>query len=703
MKKILILVIVVGLFYGCASREESIIESYKELYNNGTKTVRTLDGTVSVNLKNFFSLSKEEQLEKIKETEKDLARYEKEIWGKRGIEYNESASDEEKSRQITLQILEQGTKNMPPKIRERILNAKREQYGIGKKDNSIEKIKKLLRSIIPDYEKIKYELKVNSLALSLYSDVIGESFDEVEEASNESIIKIEKIIKKKNFDINQITSYSNKETLIFNAIKKGNLQLVKILVENGAKLNLQNKGNTFYPKYYRYIDDYTSTIDLTPIVLASTMGYKHIVDYLIDQDVNLTIGEPLITHIVRFNDLKLIDKCLKKGLNINSINWLGNTPLIVAIGSNAKLKTIKYLIDKGANIYATPNHYYYTKFFSHGLYYYPNILSLAKGKNSNDVYDFLKSIYNPILAQKSKQFNKNPNLLNNERSKILQKIDNQQGSTCISKIDISNDEKLIAFIDYFQVVRVFNFINGELIKKFKGKAYGKIFKFIDNQKIVIASNKNIFIWDFKNAKVIKNFSEQSIDNDIPIKDIKITPNKRNILVLKTSGNINIWNIKKGKVIKVIEKNAIALAVLDNNRIVYGAKDNSINLLNINTEQITKLGKNKKSIEKIYKRSNYILVENSSEYLQIFNIDTMKEQTGFKIPYTIDNISVINNKIVFSGVIDRSERLYIWDLSTSKKIDILGYHRSNINDLILLPKSKRILSVDCTQMKVWNLQ
>jgi len=624
MKKILILLIVVGLFYGCASREERAIESYKELYNNGTKTVRTLDGTVSVNLENFFSLSKEEQLEKIKETEKDLARYEKYIWGKRGIEYNESASDEEKSRQITLQILEQGTKNMPPEIRERILNAKRKQYGMKKKDKS--------KNII-----------------SLIND--------------EDIDGVNKILKN-GFNVNKIIDTFYKHTIIFYAINTKNVELVKMIVENGAKLNIKNKNHD------------------TPLVYASKLENRNIVNYLITQNIDYSVQENLLQEILVFNDSKLIDKCLAEGLSINSENELGNTPLIMAVYDRANLKTIKYLIKKGANLDAISDRN-------------KNILEVAKINNREEIYNYLKNIYKPS--------NKNPNLLKNERSKILQKIDNQQGSTCISEIDISNDEKLIAFIDYFKVVRVFNFRNGELIKKFKGKTYGKIFKFIDNQKIVIASNKNIFIWDFNNAKVIKSFSEQSIEDDIHIKDIKITPDKRNILVLKTSGNINIWNIKKGKVIKVIEKNAIALAVLDNNRIVYGAKDNSINLLNINTEQITKLGKNKKSIRKIYKEGNYILVENSSEYLQIFNIDTMKEQTGFKIPYTIDNISVINNKIVFSGVIDRSERLYIWDLSTSKRIDILGYHRYNINDLILLPKSKRILSVDCNKMKVWNLQ
>jgi len=69
MKKILVLVILIGVFYGCASREEprknismlENIESYEESYRSG-KIKQLLDPNhkVLVDLEKFFALSKEE-------------------------------------------------------------------------------------------------------------------------------------------------------------------------------------------------------------------------------------------------------------------------------------------------------------------------------------------------------------------------------------------------------------------------------------------------------------------------------------------------------------------------------------------------------------------------------------------------------------------------------------------------------------------
>ena len=105
--------------------------------------------------------------------------------------------------------------------------------------------------------------------------------------SEKNIIEIENIIKKKDYDINNIIYLKTKETLIFNAIKKGNLKLVKILVKNGASLNIKNNPNMPYKTLYRVSDirkikyiGYKKISDVTPLELASKMQYHHIVEYL---------------------------------------------------------------------------------------------------------------------------------------------------------------------------------------------------------------------------------------------------------------------------------------------------------------------------------------------------------------------------------------------------------------------------------------
>ena len=681
MKKILVLVILIGVFYGCASREERAIENYRELYNNGSKTVRTLDGTVSVNLEDFFSLSKEEQLQKIRETEKDLEKHNKEFWGKRGIEYDENASDEEKSRQITMQTLELATRGMPPEIRERILNAKRKQYGIEKKDKS-----KDIISLIKD----------------------------------EDIDGVKKMLKN-GFDVNKIVDTYYKSTIIYNAIYMKNLELVKIIVQHGAKLNIK-----------------TRTYD-TPLLYACKSKNKHIVEYLINQNIDFSMQENLLQEIVVFNDFKLIDKCLAKGLDINSKNRLGNTPLLMAVYDRANLKTIKYLIKKGADINAISSDN-------------KNILEVAKINNRKKIYNYLKKIYKP---------RKNSNLLNNEQSKILQKIHSQHNTLAIDKIDISKDEKLFVSSDYSGVIRVFNLENGKLIKKFAKDNKKIIFlKLIDNnKKLIVSSNTEIKIFDLNSGKILNRFNELSIDGDIEedkrkeefdktygknnknrhiydaitnlfndelglvdygIRSVDITPNNSNLVVLKTNGNINIWNIEKGKILKVIEdKKVISLAVIDNNRIIYSDNNNSIKVLYIDTEHTVNWVENGNAkTYDIYKRGSYIFVDNNSFYLRVLNIDEKKEVTGFLKPQEdkgffnlrlIRDIAITDDKKVLIGTLNG--RIYKGDiLSTPKKrnkipyhdINIIGYHNTGIKKLIILPKTKNLLSVDANEIKLWKL-
>jgi len=181
-------------------------------------------------------------------------------------------------------------------------------------ENSHEKkLMELLIYIIPDNEKMKYKLKENRILLLEYSPIISKkekeklyknlyndknikmakkvnnyehitkeendflkesimkyrndlallvqnkSFSDIEKMSNHSLEMIQKIIDDKNYDF--------PKNLIFYAIQKGNLKLVKLLVENKkTDLNITMKGS-----------------NITPIQYASNLNFEHIVNYLKQQ------------------------------------------------------------------------------------------------------------------------------------------------------------------------------------------------------------------------------------------------------------------------------------------------------------------------------------------------------------------------------------------------------------------------------------
>jgi len=179
-------------------------------------------------------------------------------------------------------------------------------------NNYEKKLMELFIYVIPDDEKMKYRLKENRMLLLQYSPIISKkekeelyknlynkrnikiakkinnnehitieennflkesimkykndllflvlnkSFSDIEKMSNHSLKMIQQIINDKN--------YNFPKELIFYAIQKDNLELVKLLVENKkTDLNITMR---------------MKEADVTPIQYAYKLNYKHIVDYL---------------------------------------------------------------------------------------------------------------------------------------------------------------------------------------------------------------------------------------------------------------------------------------------------------------------------------------------------------------------------------------------------------------------------------------
>jgi ankyrin repeat protein len=120
------------------------------------------------------------------------------------------------------------------------------------------------------------------------------------------------------------------------AAERGNLGIVKLLIEKGVGIN-------------SYDDDY---FWVHPVVKAIASRHIHIYQYLIPlitrhRDILNTIA---MQEVARQGDVETLSFLVDTGININAVDHLwGSTPLMVAVGAN-KSTIVNYLIDIGANI-----------------------------------------------------------------------------------------------------------------------------------------------------------------------------------------------------------------------------------------------------------------------------------------------------------------------------------------------------------------
>ncbi|MFC0180203.1 ankyrin repeat domain-containing protein [Thorsellia kenyensis] len=128
----------------------------------------------------------------------------------------------------------------------------------------------------------------------------------------------------------------------FDAVKRGDLETVKKMVEQGQDIEVKDE----------------ASLGQTALGWAAFIGYEDMVKYLVESGANL-----FATDIA---DVKNVLKSAILGKNINVVNYLypmlkdkidineqeadGETMLIVA-ASNDRLDIVKFLIDEGADIH----------------------------------------------------------------------------------------------------------------------------------------------------------------------------------------------------------------------------------------------------------------------------------------------------------------------------------------------------------------
>jgi ankyrin repeat protein len=132
----------------------------------------------------------------------------------------------------------------------------------------------------------------------------------------------------------------------------GNIETVKILVENGLDINTKLEG------------------EFSLLETAKGFSNYEICEYLVangaDVNVNCNFGNNLLTNITTFPllitkkekaYLKIVKLLVDSGCNINHVNYAGFTPIIRAV-KNLDYELCKYLIENGADVnYKHPDYY----------------------------------------------------------------------------------------------------------------------------------------------------------------------------------------------------------------------------------------------------------------------------------------------------------------------------------------------------------
>ena len=132
-------------------------------------------------------------------------------------------------------------------------------------------------------------------------------------------------------------------SLLHKAVIIGNIDLVKLLVENGADLDIE------LPRLN------SNHMRLTPILYAVIQNKKNIVSYLINQGVDvdkkLNSNTTILHHASAHNHVDLVKLIISKDADINSCDTNGMSPLHYASNIGNK-KIIEILIAAGANVNA---------------------------------------------------------------------------------------------------------------------------------------------------------------------------------------------------------------------------------------------------------------------------------------------------------------------------------------------------------------
>jgi ankyrin repeat protein len=157
--------------------------------------------------------------------------------------------------------------------------------------------------------------------------------------------------------------YDLKPSLLL-AAKKPNVEIVRLLIDSGADINIQGAlkelpSKTPFEKlllsYINKLGDYTNT----PLIESCSRGNLKVAQLLLDNgaDINAkkrNTGETALMEATSIDHKEIVELLLDHGADINDKDDHGDTTLFYA-SSQASIEIVKLLIDRGADVYAKNN------------------------------------------------------------------------------------------------------------------------------------------------------------------------------------------------------------------------------------------------------------------------------------------------------------------------------------------------------------
>ena len=162
-----------------------------------------------------------------------------------------------------------------------------------------------------------------------------------------------------------LLSSNEKTTPLYQASKKGYTEIVKLLIENGADINLADQPDRT-PLYCAYFKGHNEIVELFLENKATTRESKENLLFLSCSKGNYEVVKLLIKHRVEVNldnesdgtplglacsegHTEIVKLLIENDANVNAINNYGATPLYWAC-SESHTEIVRLLADAGANV-----------------------------------------------------------------------------------------------------------------------------------------------------------------------------------------------------------------------------------------------------------------------------------------------------------------------------------------------------------------
>ena len=174
-------------------------------------------------------------------------------------------------------------------------------------------------------------------------DLCNVGYTPILKASEAGAFEVVKTLIQKGANVNDKLSWGYKCTSLAFAIKYNNLELVKILVKNGANLESRDEGSN------------------TPLLRACMTNRLEIVEVLVKNGAELNSHPywgsfqygfeltPLHITILRTDSLKIMKLLIQYGANLDKQSTQGHTALLMAL-FEGQFEMAKVLIKNGANV-----------------------------------------------------------------------------------------------------------------------------------------------------------------------------------------------------------------------------------------------------------------------------------------------------------------------------------------------------------------